>query len=304
MSFLAELWQFMRVRKKYWLLPIMLMMALFGGLIVLTQGSRRRAVHLHAVLSERPNAHPRHLGVLSRQRGRAGRGRRDRRRRAGGALHAQEARRRLSRATRSRTAWREAGIELDRGRLRRVLRQAVPEVRAAARDLSRVRAQGLRLVPHGDAGVAEGEAVPEAAAARSSCANAAPARTIERQAPVHRASSEPRGERVLPVAVRGGGGPDDGRRRRVGDHVASASAAATSSRCCKEIHFPHSLGLLYSAFTYYTGFKVNSGEYKVMGLAPYGEPKYAELILDHLIDLKADGIVPARPWTTSTTAPA
>jgi len=57
----------------------------------------------------------------------------------------------------------------------------------------------------------------------------------------------------------------------------------------KELHFPHSLGLLYSAFTYYTGFKVNSGEYKVMGLAPYGEPKYARLILDHLIDLKADG---------------
>ena len=57
----------------------------------------------------------------------------------------------------------------------------------------------------------------------------------------------------------------------------------------KEIHFPHSLGLLYSAFTYYTGFKVNSGEYKLMGLAPYGEPKYAKLILDNLIDLKADG---------------
>ena len=57
----------------------------------------------------------------------------------------------------------------------------------------------------------------------------------------------------------------------------------------KEIHFPHSLGLLYSAFTYYTGFKVNSGEYKVMGLAPYGEPKYAQLILDNLIDVKPDG---------------
>jgi len=57
----------------------------------------------------------------------------------------------------------------------------------------------------------------------------------------------------------------------------------------KEIHFPHSLGLLYSAFTYYTGFKVNSGEYKVMGLAPYGEPKYAQRIFDHLIDLKEDG---------------
>jgi carbamoyltransferase len=57
----------------------------------------------------------------------------------------------------------------------------------------------------------------------------------------------------------------------------------------KEIHFPHSLGLLYSAFTYYTGFKVNSGEYKVMGLAPYGEPRFKATILDNLIDLKPDG---------------
>ena len=57
----------------------------------------------------------------------------------------------------------------------------------------------------------------------------------------------------------------------------------------KEIHFPHSLGLLYSAFTYFLGFKVNSGEYKVMGLAPYGEPKYKDIILDKLIDVKEDG---------------
>jgi len=57
----------------------------------------------------------------------------------------------------------------------------------------------------------------------------------------------------------------------------------------KEIHFPHSLGLLYSAFTYYTGFKVNSGEYKLMGLAPYGEPKYEKKIKDNLIDIKTDG---------------
>ncbi|HEX5708557.1 MAG TPA: carbamoyltransferase [Pyrinomonadaceae bacterium] len=57
----------------------------------------------------------------------------------------------------------------------------------------------------------------------------------------------------------------------------------------KELHFPHSLGLLYSAFTYYTGFRVNSGEYKVMGLAPYGEPRYVKLILDELIDLREDG---------------
>jgi carbamoyltransferase len=57
----------------------------------------------------------------------------------------------------------------------------------------------------------------------------------------------------------------------------------------KELHFPHSLGLLYSAFTYYTGFKVNSGEYKVMGLAPYGEPRFKDLIFDKIVDLKEDG---------------
>lgn len=60
-------------------------------------------------------------------------------------------------------------------------------------------------------------------------------------------------------------------------------------RILSEIHFPHSLGLLYSAFTYYTGFMVNSDEYKVMGLAPYGEPKYKDIILSELIDLKQDG---------------
>jgi carbamoyltransferase len=73
---------------------------------------------------------------------------------------------------------------------------------------------------------------------------------------------------------------------------ATTSAAIAKGNCIevhKEIHFPHSLGLLYSAFTYYTGFKVNSGEYKVMGLAPYGEPRYKEKILEHLIDIKADG---------------
>ena len=57
----------------------------------------------------------------------------------------------------------------------------------------------------------------------------------------------------------------------------------------KEMRFPHSVGLLYSAFTYYLGFRVNSGEYKVMGLAPYGEPLYKELILTELMDLKEDG---------------
>ena len=77
----------------------------------------------------------------------------------------------------------------------------------------------------------------------------------------------------------------------VGEWATTSAAIGSDNRLdiFQDIHFPHSLGLLYSAFTYYTGFKVNSGEYKVMGLAPYGEPKYAKRILDSLIDLKSDG---------------
>jgi carbamoyltransferase len=77
----------------------------------------------------------------------------------------------------------------------------------------------------------------------------------------------------------------------VGEWCTTSSAVGRGKdlSIVSELHFPHSLGLLYSAFTYYTGFKVNSGEYKLMGLAPYGQPKYVDLILDNLIDLKDDG---------------
>jgi len=77
----------------------------------------------------------------------------------------------------------------------------------------------------------------------------------------------------------------------VGEWTTSSVAVGNGSNLniVKEIHFPHSLGLLYSAFTYYLGFKVNSGEYKVMGLAPYGEPKYLKLIKEKLIDIRDDG---------------
>ncbi len=68
-----------------------------------------------------------------------------------------------------------------------------------------------------------------------------------------------------------------------------AFGAGRELKVAREMHFPHSVGLLYSAFTYYTGFKVNSGEYKVMGLAPYGVPRYAQRIREHLIDIKDDG---------------
>jgi len=77
----------------------------------------------------------------------------------------------------------------------------------------------------------------------------------------------------------------------VGEWTTTSVAAGhgNSLEILKEIHFPHSLGLLYSAFTYYTGFKVNSGEYKLMGLAPYGRPRFRQTILDNLIDIKPDG---------------
>ncbi len=77
----------------------------------------------------------------------------------------------------------------------------------------------------------------------------------------------------------------------VGEWCTTTAALGAGNKIdiVKEIHFPHSLGLLYSAFTYYIGFRVNSGEYKLMGLAPYGEPRFRKLIRDHLIDLKPDG---------------
>jgi len=77
----------------------------------------------------------------------------------------------------------------------------------------------------------------------------------------------------------------------VGEWATSSFGRGVGNRLelAAELHFPHSLGLLYSAFTYYTGFKVNSGEYKVMGLAPYGEPRYVQKILEHLVDLREDG---------------
>jgi carbamoyltransferase len=77
----------------------------------------------------------------------------------------------------------------------------------------------------------------------------------------------------------------------VGEWCTTAAALGNRNRIdiVKEINFPHSLGLLYSAFTYHIGFKVNSGEYKLMGLAPYGEPRFRDLIRDHLIDIKPDG---------------
>ena len=128
---------------------------------------------------------------------------------------------------------------------------------------------------------------------RSCCARSlqrfGPALRFGEDAAVRRAPSEPRRQRVL--SLRPSRRPLVLTMDGVGEWATTSAALGrgNSWRSCREIHFPHSLGLFYSAFTYYTGFKVNSGEYKVMGLAPYGEPKYASLIRDHLIDLKDDG---------------
>ena len=108
-----------------------------------------------------------------------------------------------------------------------------------------------------------------------SCGGCSPtscASSGERAAPrlLPRASPVARRERVLSVAVRRGGDPHHRRRRRVGDDDDRARARAKDIEILSELHFPHSVGLLYSAFTYYLGFTVNSGEYKLMGLAPYG----------------------------------
>ena len=107
--------------------------------------------------------------------------------------------------------------------------------------------------------------------------------------PLHRAPRVARRQRVLPVAVRRGGDAHPRRRRRVGDHHRRRRRGRPARAPRARSAFPHSLGLLYSAFTYFTGFRVNSGEYKLMGLAPYGEPRYADRIREHLIDLRDDG---------------
>ena len=142
---------------------------------------------------------------------------------------------------------------------------------------------GLPELPHGDAGVAQGEAAPAGASfARDWAA------TSQGAARLHRSSREPRRQRVLPEPVRRGRDSHARRRRRV-EHDHDGRRARQQDRADAAAAVSAFAGLLYSAFTYYCGFKVNSGEYKLMGLAPYGQPIYKDLIHKHLIDLKPDG---------------
>ena len=120
------------------------------------------------------------------------------------------------------------------------------------------RPRGYTQLLGGPADLDPRQAVSEMAASRRADPPRVHARA-RRTAPLRGAPSEPRGQRILSVAVHGGGGPHDGRRRRVGHHVGQHRPRPTRSKRFERFSFPHSLGLLYSAFTYYTGFKVNSG---------------------------------------------
>ena len=143
----------------------------------------------------------------------------------------------------------------------RLLRQAVAEVRAPARDLPRVRARRLPLVPEGHAALAQAEAVDAARSSAEQLGSGEVLFTEHHESHAASAFFPSPFERAAILTIDGVGEWATAARRRRGQ----------PDRILKELHFPHSLGLLYSAFTYFTGFKVNTGEYKVMGLAPYGD---------------------------------
>ena len=196
----------------------------------------------------------------------------------------------------------EAGISLDDSRLRRLLRQAVPQIRAAAGNLSCFRAARLAARSAWQCRSGSGKSCFRRVCCARNLRDFAPDYDWDKRLlftehhQSHAASAffpSPFEEAAVLTM--------DG----VGEWATTSLALGRGNKLemLKEIHFPHSLGLLYSAFTYYTGFKVNSGEYKLMGLAPYGEPRYVQTILDHLIDVKPDGIF-RLDQTISTIAPA
>ena len=198
--------------------------------------------------------------------------------RPGGALHAQEARPGFP-STPSAIVSRRVGSTLDD--VDHVVFFEKPLVK-----FERLLETYLANAPAGFqsfrmaiAGLDQGEAVPEAGIGEGAEAVLRRAAKHRGEAALCRASPEPRRLRLLSLAVRGSGRADHRRRRRVGDDL-GRHRPRHDARAVREIRWPHSLGLLYSAFTYYTGFKVNSGEYKVMGLAPYGEPQVRGPILE------------------------
>ena len=158
MGFLIELWCFMRVRKKFWLMPMLIMMVVFGGLVMLTKGSAV-APFVYTLFSAGADACPRNFRFLPRQRSRGGRD--------GHIVAAAQEERFTRKKHDSRFPKHAIGyclrraVQVERPRARRVLRQAVGEIRATAGNLSRLCAARLPLLPDGDADLAERETVPE-----------------------------------------------------------------------------------------------------------------------------------------------
>ena len=201
----------------------------------------------------------------------AGRRRRDRRRGAGRALHPQEARPGVSRRTPIAYCLREAGTD---GRATSTTSSSTRSRCASSSGCSRPTSRSRRR-----ASAASRMAMPVWLKEKlhlPQVIRAGPRRRRQGAARLHRPPREPRRQRVLPEPVRRGGDPDARRRRRVEHDDAAASGRGNRIELTQQLQFPHSLGLLYSAFTYYCGFKVNSGEYKLMGLAPYGRPIYTD----------------------------
>ena len=177
MSFLKDMAAFMLARKKFWLLPVMVLMTMFGGLIVLTKGSVVAPfIYTLVLMTIVARVSRRSITTAPPRSCATARSSRPRRKSASPARSTTRAFRRM----RCAIASQEAGIAWSRYRFRHLLRKAVPEIRAAARDLSGLRAEGLRLVPHGDPALAEGEAVSEIAADRAACAPRRPMSTGRR----------------------------------------------------------------------------------------------------------------------------
>ena len=182
----------------------------------------------------------------------------------------------LPRQRRRATACDDGRVGRRRPRRRRLLRQAAPQVRPPPRTYLRGGPDGLRSFRRAMPIWLRREALDPLRRSSAGCS----ARLSNAGAPLlHRAPREPRRQRLLPLAVRVRGGAHLRRRGRVGHHQHRRRRGQPARASLRQLNFPHSLGLLYSAFTYFCGFRVNSGEYKLMGLAPYGEPRYVDLIL-------------------------
>ncbi len=268
MSFLAELWDFLNVRKKFWLLPILIVMVLLGGLIVLSQGSAVISAFYHdsaAALVVDGEI------IAAAQEERFSRKKHDPRYPRNAVDYV------LSEAGLSMSGVDHIAF-YDKPFLKfeRLLETYVAYAPRGLRSFSMSMPIWLKEK------LFQKDMLFKELKQHDASFNDVSKMLFSEHHYSHAASAffpSPFQEAVVLTL--------DG----VGEWATTTVAIGRGKdlEIVKEIHFPHSIGLLYSAATYYTGFRINSGEYKVMGLAPYGEPRYKDLILDKLIDLKEDG---------------